>query len=167
MRYLYIHQDWQPDLSFYGKGKGTEKTRYYDETVISDISPDLVIRETNFGGMGRILDRPIGYDLEAVITGDRSIQSSIPDFNAGDTLIFISIFHFAVPLWDDQLINKLSYFDKEKVDLHFYVENLKLRYSSPDEYLRGQEDMLLSLREYVGMFELYRDRKHREVTRKT
>jgi hypothetical protein len=166
MRYLYIHQDWHPDLSFYGKGKGTKKTRYYDETVISDISPDFVIRETNFGGRGRVLDRPIGYDLEAVITGDRSIQSSIPDFAPGDTLIFMSIFHFAVPLYDDQLINKLAYCAQQKLDLHFYDERMTLKYSEPDEYLYGQEDTLIKLRGYVASFGSYRDEKHRSLTGK-
>ena len=165
MKYLYIHQDWQPNLSFFGKGKGIEQTKYYDHTVIAEINPDLVIRDTNFGGLRSFQDRPIGFDLEAVIDGDHSLQHSIPDLKAGDTLIFISMFHFAVPLGRDTLINKLSYFADKKVDLRFHVEKLTMRYSSPDEYLHGQEDMLLALRDYVGMFERYRDEKHQKMTR--
>lgn len=159
MRYLYINRSWLPELKFF---KGTERIRYYDDSVLENIPHDILIEDSGRSHpFGPALDMEVAFSSEP----DFSSDPLIPNFQKGDTLIFLSLLHFAVPLWNDELINKVSYFSSIMVDVHFNKDNYTLRFSDPDEYLNGQIDTLITMRDYVGQFELYRDKVHRDMTK--
>lgn len=156
MKYLYQNPLYKPERTTHIHPNGF--VNYYDELITNKINPDQILVDGNCDFF-QPRDRPVGgvlmsdiYEINHSRVEDLEDTKSKLNFKLQpkDTLVFYSLSHLLKNLYSDEPINKISYFRKLQIDVHFFDEGYTLRFSEPGDYLNGQLAMLLKMNNFCN-----------------
>lgn len=155
MKYLYQNPLYRPERTTYLYPHGF--INFFDDLITEIINPDSILVDGNHGASS--CTRPVGSELMSDINEVRLFNMEVlEDTKANlnfklqpkDILVFYSLSHLLKNLYDDQPLNKITYFRSLQVDVHFYDENFTLRFTESDDYLYGQLDTLLKMNNFCN-----------------